>query len=79
MDAHGKQLSFLKAFKTLMGQRFEYLRKVFIQTTIEIKDFIVDFFNISIRKHLLEKRKEMPTSWQLLTVVISKGKINDNE
>lgn len=79
MDANGKQLSLLKAFKSLLGPKFEKLRTIFILKKIKIKDFIVDFFNISFRKHLLEKKKGRPTSYQLLMVVISKGEIKEND
>lgn len=79
MNAHGKQLSFLKAFKTLVGLRIQDLRKLFIQKMIKIENFIVEFFNISIRKHLLEKRRRTPTSDQLLMVILSKGEIKKHE
>jgi hypothetical protein len=44
-----------------------------------IKDFMVEFFKTSFRKHLLEKKKGKPISYQLLMVVISKGKIKEND
>ena len=72
MDNHGKELSFLKAFKTLMGTKFEKLRTIFSQKESSTKNFIRNFFYISIRKHLLEKKKGTRTSKQMLKEAIKK-------
>jgi hypothetical protein len=79
MEEKGKKLSILKAFKSLLGTKFEKFRRIFILKNIKIKDFMVEFFKTSLRKHLLEKKKGKPTSYQLLMVVISKGKIKEND
>ncbi len=75
MEAHGKQLSMMKAFKTLTGTKFGNMRDAFIKKKTRINDFILDFFNVSLRKHLLEERKKKPTSKQILTAVIGNGKL----
>jgi hypothetical protein len=74
MEKHQKQLSLLKAFKTLTGTKLRHMREAFIKGNEKIDDFIMEFFNISIKKHLLEKKKNSPTSKHILDNVLSNGK-----
>jgi len=75
MEKHQKQLSMLKAFKTLTGTKFRHMREAFIKGNAKIDDFIREFFKISIKKHLLEKRKNSPTSKHILDNLLSKEKM----
>ncbi len=71
MKEQGKELSMMKAFKTLVGTKFNHMRQVFIKKNTKIDEFLMEFFQISIKKHLLEKRKKKPTSQQILEALIS--------
>ncbi len=65
----GKVLSFYKAFKTLINIQLNdfHLALKSSQNDIEnIISFIVDFYDTSVTKHLLEKRLKEPTSYDIL-------------
>jgi len=79
MEKHQKQLSMLKAFKTLTGTKLSHMREAFIKMNTRIDGFIMEFFNISIKKHLLEERKNEPTSKHILDNVLSNGKKEKSE
>ena len=65
-DKEGKALSFLKATKTLLGRKIRELRQIFFLRNESIKAFMMKFYDLSRTNHLLEKRKEEPTSIELL-------------
>ena len=60
-----KAISIYKSFKTIKN-RIEKLRELFIFGTIKGKDFIKDFYEVSRIYNLLERRKESPTSLEIL-------------
>ncbi len=67
-----KALSFYKAFKTLLRQKIDDLRQVILLRTESLTDFMTDFYKISSTNHLLEKRKQQPTSLEILLSFITK-------
>ena len=52
----GKNLSFFKASKTLMGD-IPRLKQVFIDKIIPPATYLADFLKLSSKKHLLEYKK----------------------
>lgn len=62
----GKALSFYKSFKTLIRSKIDALRAVFLSGTKRLEDFVRDFYRLSRINHLLEKKKDKPTSIELL-------------
>ncbi len=66
-----KALSFMKAFKTLIGRKIEELRKIFCSENGLTNTFMMEFYNLSRTHHLLEKRKEEPTYIEILTICLS--------
>lgn len=67
----GKAMSYYKAFKTLLRTKLEQLRQVIMFDMQSINNFMVKFYNISIKNHLLEKKKDLPTSLELLITCIA--------
>jgi hypothetical protein len=62
----GRALSFFKAFKTLLRKKDNEIREVFLEGNVTIKDFMIKFYKLSRRFHLLEKKQEGPTSLEIL-------------
>jgi hypothetical protein len=62
----GKAISYFKAFKTLLHIKLDELRTRIMSEQQDLKDFMIEFYNISINKHLLEKKKYKPTSLEYL-------------
>lgn len=62
----GKTLSFFKAYKTLVCKKTEELRDVFILGKGSVEDFMIKLYDLSRTNHLLEKRRQEPTSMELL-------------
>jgi len=67
----GKVLSFFKASKTLLRTKIGELCEVFLRRKSSLADFINTFYEISRSKHLLEKKKDAPTSLELLLSFIA--------
>jgi hypothetical protein len=53
---YGKNISYFKAFKTLMHD-VATLKKIFVDGTIALESYLVEFLLLSSKKHLLEKKK----------------------
>ena len=53
---HGENISYFKAFKTLMHD-VDTLKKIFVDGTISIESYLAEFLALSSKKHLLEKKK----------------------
>ena len=53
---HGKNLSYFKAFKTLMHD-VGTLKKIFVDGTVSAESYLAEFLILSSKKHLLEKKK----------------------
>lgn len=62
----GKALSFFKSFKTLLRKKETEIREVFLTGSVAIEDFMIEFYKLSRRFHLLEKKQEGPTSLEIL-------------
>ena len=61
----GKNISYFKAFKTLMHD-VATLKKVFIDGTVALESYLAGFLSLSSRKHLLEKKKDRNYSPEVL-------------
>ncbi len=61
-----KALSFYKSFKTLLKVKLSEVREIFLIGKASIEDFMNDFYAISTTNHLLEKKKDKPTSLEIL-------------
>jgi hypothetical protein len=61
-----KALSFFKAFKTLYRSIHTDLRNIFVLKKESLEIYIEKFYHISRTNHLLEKRKDEPTSMDIL-------------
>lgn len=75
----GKVLSFYKAFKTLINNQldnFHLALKSSQNDIANIVSFIVDFYDISVTKHLLEKRLKEQTSHEILKKCLLDKTIN---
>ncbi len=53
---HGENISYFKAFKTLMHD-VGTLKKIFVDGTIAAESYLAEFLILSSKKHLLEKKK----------------------
>jgi len=67
----GKALSLFKASKTLLRTKLGELREVFLTRKSSVINFMKNFYDISRTNHLLEKKKEEPTSMELLLSFIT--------
>ena len=62
----GKALSFFKAFKTLFKRKIDEFQNALESSKDEMLKFILDFYDLSTTNHLLEKRKQEPTSLEII-------------
>lgn len=62
----GKAMSFYKAFKTFVRVKLGDVRDIFLNGQGDIGEFMRDFYALSRKNHLLEKKKDKPTSLELL-------------
>lgn len=67
----GKVLSFFKASKTLLRTKIGELCDVLLRRKLSLADFMNTFYEISRSNHLLEKKKDEPTSMELLLSFIT--------
>jgi hypothetical protein len=61
-----KAISYFKAFKTILRHEVENIRNILIWKTSSLRTFMLDFYKLSFKKHLLEKRKNSITSLDIL-------------
>ncbi len=61
-----KAISFYKAFKTLFTEQRKEFHEVLKSSRANMFNFIVDFYELSITNHLLEKRKKEPSSFEIM-------------
>ena len=61
----GKNISYFKAFKTLMHD-VATLKKVLVDGTVTFESYLAEFLSLSSRKHLLEKKKNRNYSPEVL-------------
>ncbi|MEA3548424.1 MAG: IS4 family transposase [Thermodesulfobacteriota bacterium] len=62
---YGKNISHYKAFKTLMKD-VARLEMIFIEKSLSVVDYLIEFLQISSKKHVLEQRREHRYSPDLL-------------
>ena len=62
----GKALSFFKAFKTLFKRKIDEFQNALESSKDDMIKFILDFYDLSTTNHLLEKRKQEPTSLEII-------------
>lgn len=62
----GKAISFYKAFKTFVRVKVKAVRNIFLNAQGHVGEFMQDFYALSRKKHLLEKKKNKLTSLELL-------------
>jgi len=67
----GKALSFYKSFKTLVKTQITKVRDVFLDGYGSIDEFMLNFYLLSRKKHLLEKKQEKLTSLEILLSFIN--------
>ncbi len=65
-DCERKVLSFYKTFKTLVETKLNDVREVFMMKKGSIKNFMINFYELSRTFHILEKKQNNPTSVELL-------------
>jgi hypothetical protein len=61
-----KALSFFKAFKTLFKRKIDKFQTAVQSSKNDMIKFILDFYDLSMTHHLLEKRKQEPTSLEII-------------
>lgn len=62
----GKMVSFYKSFKTFVNIKMGEVRDVFLDRKGNITEFMRDFYSLTRKKHLLEKKKGKLTSLEIL-------------
>ena len=67
---YGKNMSFFKAFKTMMRDMYR-LEKVFIDQKVPVSDYLIDFLQLSTKKHILEKKKAKNYSPEVLAASLT--------
>ena len=68
---HKKSLSYYKAFKTMLRVKLTELREILFCDVSNISQFMINFYNMSKIKHLLEKKQNEPTSMQILITCLN--------
>jgi len=64
--AEGKAMSFYKAFKTFVQSKLKEVRNIFLNGKGHVGEFMRNFYLLSRKKHLLEKKKNKLTSFELI-------------
>ena len=67
----GKALSFFKAYKNLFNEQRKEFQDALESTKEVLIKFVADFYDLSVTNHLLEKRKQEPTSLEILLTCFS--------
>jgi len=65
-----KPLSYFKTYKTLIRNKLDELRDIFLSGVINMSSFLVDLYEISRTKHILEQKKNKQTSLQIMLTCI---------
>lgn len=71
LSQNGNALSFFKASKTLLQRKIGELRELFILRKGNLNQFLENFYELSKTNHILEKRKQQPSSLELLLQCIN--------
>jgi hypothetical protein len=65
-----KPLSYYKTYKTLIRNKLNELREIFLSGVINMNSFLIDLYELSKAKHILEKKKNTLTSVQIMLTCI---------
>jgi hypothetical protein len=65
-----KPLSYFKTYKTLIRNKLDELRDIFLSGAINMSNFLIDLYELSRTKHILEKKKNKLTSLQIMLTCI---------
>jgi hypothetical protein len=65
-----KPLSYFKTYKTLIRNKLDELRDIFLSGVINMSNFLVDLYEISRTKHVLEKKQNKLNSLQIMLTCI---------
>ena len=66
-----KSLSYYKAFKTMLRLKLAELREILFCGLGHLSQFIINFYQLSKTKHLLEKKQQNTTSIQILITCLN--------
>ena len=69
--AEGKAMSYYKAFKTFISIKIIEVRNVFLNGQGNIEEFMKNFYALSRKHHILEKKQKNPTSHELLLLCVT--------
>jgi len=61
-----KPLSYFKSYKTLIRNKLDELRDIFLSSAGNLNDFLFDLYEIGRTRHILEKKKNNLTSLQIM-------------
>ena len=61
-----KPLSYFKTYKTLIRNKLDELRDIFLSGAINMSNFLIDLYELSRTKHILEQKKNKLTSLQIM-------------
>jgi hypothetical protein len=65
-----KPLSYFKTYKTLIRNKLDELRDIFLSGVVNMSNFLIDLYDISRTNHILEKKKNKLTSLQIMLTCI---------
>lgn len=65
-----KPLSYFKTYKTLIRNKLDELRDIFLSGAVNYSSFLIDLYELSKAKHILEKKKNNRTSLQIMLTCI---------
>jgi len=71
-ECYGKNLSFFKAFKTLMHDMYR-LERLIVDGAIPAVDYYLEFLKLSSKKHVLEKKKGQSFSPEVFSSSLTFG------
>jgi hypothetical protein len=69
--AEGKAMSYYKAFKTFISIKIIEVRNIFLNGQGNIEEFMKNFYALSRKHHILEKKQKNPTSHELLLLCVT--------
>ena len=64
-------MSYYKAFKTFISIKIIEVRNIFLNGQGNIDEFMKNFYALSRKHHILEKKQKNPTSHELLLLCVT--------
>jgi hypothetical protein len=65
-----KPLSYFKTYKTLIRNKLDELRDIFLSGTVRMSNLLIDLYELSKAKHILEQKNNKLTSMQIMLTCI---------